>query len=141
MRLQVRSLASFSGLRIQCCSELWCRPRTKLRSGVVVAGSCSSDWTPSQETSICLGCSPKNKKKKKRDYCFSHHNEGESVGIWRAGARNAKMSPHNIELSGSSCCCAAGYGSSIVSSAAQVQAPAGETSICRGCGQKKTCRT
>ena len=26
MRLQVRSLASLSGLRIWCCRELWCRP-------------------------------------------------------------------------------------------------------------------
>ena len=26
MRLQVRSLASLSGLRIQRCCELWCRP-------------------------------------------------------------------------------------------------------------------
>ena len=25
MRLQVQSLASISGLRIQCCCELWCR--------------------------------------------------------------------------------------------------------------------
>ena len=33
MRTQVRSLASFSGLRIQCGHELWCR----LRSGLVVA--------------------------------------------------------------------------------------------------------
>jgi len=27
MRLQVRSLALLSGLRIQCCDELWCRCR------------------------------------------------------------------------------------------------------------------
>ena len=30
-------LASFSGLRIQCCCELWCRSQTQLRSCVVVA--------------------------------------------------------------------------------------------------------
>ena len=29
-RMQVRSLASFSGLRIQCCHELWCRSQTGL---------------------------------------------------------------------------------------------------------------
>ena len=33
---------------------------------VAVAGSCSSDWTPSLGTSICYGCGPKKKKKKKR---------------------------------------------------------------------------
>ena len=36
-RLQVRSLASFSGLRIQCCRELWCRLQTWLRSRIAVA--------------------------------------------------------------------------------------------------------
>ena len=30
MRLQVRSLASLSGLRTQCCFELWCRLQTRL---------------------------------------------------------------------------------------------------------------
>ena len=33
-RFQVWSLASLSGLRIQCCHELWCRPQMRLRSGV-----------------------------------------------------------------------------------------------------------
>ena len=37
MRFQVRSLASLSGLRIQPCHELWCRPWTQLGSGVAVA--------------------------------------------------------------------------------------------------------
>ena len=53
MRLQVQSLASLSGLRIQRCRELWCRQQTWLGSGVAVAvavavamsvaGSCSSN--------------------------------------------------------------------------------------------------
>ena len=47
VRTQVQSLASFSGLRIWRCHELWCRLQTQLRSGVAVAvvqaGSCSSD--------------------------------------------------------------------------------------------------
>ena len=47
MRLQVQSLASLSGLRIQHCCELWCRSQTRLGSGaaaaVVWAGSCSSN--------------------------------------------------------------------------------------------------
>ena len=33
MRLQVRSLALLSGLRIRCCGELWCRLQTRLGSG------------------------------------------------------------------------------------------------------------
>ena len=44
--------------------------QTLLRSQVTVAvavarGNCS-DWTPSQRTSICHGCSPKKTKKKKK---------------------------------------------------------------------------
>ena len=37
MRLQVRSLALLSGLKIWCCCELWCRLQTQLGSGVAVA--------------------------------------------------------------------------------------------------------
>ena len=37
MRLRVRSLASLSGLRIQCSCELWCRSQTPFRSGIAVA--------------------------------------------------------------------------------------------------------
>ena len=37
MRLQVRSLALLSGLRIQRCRELWYRLQTQLGSGVAVA--------------------------------------------------------------------------------------------------------
>ena len=47
MRLWIPSLASSSGLRIQCCRELWCRLQTQLGSGIAVAlvqaGSYSSD--------------------------------------------------------------------------------------------------
>ena len=64
----LRSLALFSGLRIQHCCELGCRSQTRLGSGiaaaVVQAGSCSSDLTPSLGTSICRGCGPKKTKKK-----------------------------------------------------------------------------
>ena len=63
MRLRVRSLASLSGLRIQCCCELWCRSQTRLRFGVAVAGSYSSDLVPSLGTSICQGCGPKKQNK------------------------------------------------------------------------------
>ena len=36
MRLQVRSLALLSGLRIRRCCELWCRLQTRLGSQVAV---------------------------------------------------------------------------------------------------------
>ena len=43
----------------------------QLGSGVAVAvvqaGNCSSDLTPSSETSICHRCSPKKRKKKKKE--------------------------------------------------------------------------
>ena len=70
MRLRVRSLASLSGLRIQCCRELWYRSQTRLGSCVVVAvvsaSSCSSNWTPSLGSSICHRCSPKKQKQKQK---------------------------------------------------------------------------
>ena len=57
-------------LKIWCCRELWCRSKTWLRSHVAVAvawaSSCSSNWTPSLGTYICLRCSPKKTGKKKR---------------------------------------------------------------------------
>ena len=37
MRMQVRSLALLSGLRIRRCRELWCRSQMWLGSGVAVA--------------------------------------------------------------------------------------------------------
>ena len=37
MRLQVRSLASLSELKLHCYSELWCRLKMRLGSGVAVA--------------------------------------------------------------------------------------------------------
>ena len=37
MRTQVLSLASFSGLRIWHCHELWCRSQMRLGSGIGVA--------------------------------------------------------------------------------------------------------
>ena len=65
LRTRVWSLASLSGLRIQHCRELWCRSKMWLRShvAVAVAGSFSSNLTPSLGTSVCLGCGPKKRKK------------------------------------------------------------------------------
>ena len=37
MRLQVQSLASLRGLRIQRCRELWCSSKKQLGSDVAVA--------------------------------------------------------------------------------------------------------
>ena len=37
MRLQVRSLALFNGLRIRHCHELWCKAPSRLGSGVAMA--------------------------------------------------------------------------------------------------------
>ena len=66
----VRSLASFSGLGIWHCRELWCRSQTRLGSGVaatvVEAGSRSSDSTLSLETSIYQEGSLKKTKEKKK---------------------------------------------------------------------------
>ena len=57
VRMQVRSLALLSGLKIQHYCKLQCRAWTWLGSGVTIAvvkaGSCSSDSTPSLGTSIC----------------------------------------------------------------------------------------
>ena len=70
MRLQVRSLALISGLRLRRCRELWCRLQTRLGSCVAVAvaeaGSCSSDSTPGLGTSICCRSGPRNGKKTKK---------------------------------------------------------------------------
>ena len=66
MKLQVQSVALLSGLKIQRCSELWCRSQMRLGSDVAVAvmqtSSCSSNWTPSLGTSICRESGPKKQK-------------------------------------------------------------------------------
>ena len=45
--------------------KLWCRSQMQLRSciAVAVAGSCSSNSTPSLGISMCHGCGPKKQKK------------------------------------------------------------------------------
>ena len=68
--MQVRSLASHSGLGILHCRELWCRSWKwlgfRVAVAVAVAGSCSSDSTPSLGTSICCKFSPKKLKTKNK---------------------------------------------------------------------------
>ena len=65
MRLQVRSLASLSGIRIWCCLELWCRSQKQLRSGIAEAAA-----TPIRpltwELSSAAGAALKRQRKKKR---------------------------------------------------------------------------
>jgi len=80
MRMQVRSQASLSGLRIQYCHELWCRVQTWLRSHVAVAvgqvSGYSTDLTPSLGTFICHRCNPKKQKKKKKKKEKKKSNQG-----------------------------------------------------------------
>ena len=54
-RMQVRYLALLSGSGVWHFLELWYRLQMWLRSyvSVAMAGSCSSDWTPGMETSVC----------------------------------------------------------------------------------------
>ena len=71
MRMQVQSLASFSGLRIWHCHELWCKSQTQLRYGIAVvvvqASGYSSNSAPNLGTPICHRCGPKKKKRKKKE--------------------------------------------------------------------------
>ena len=59
IRMWVRSLASFSGLRVQRFPELLCRSQMQLRSSVamvvVLAGHCSSSWTLAWELPYATG--------------------------------------------------------------------------------------
>ena len=89
MRMRAQSLALLSGLRIQHCHELQCRPPRPPQSGiaeaVVWAGSCSSDLTPSLGTSMCCTyCLKKLEKtkqnKKKRDVSWVPWKEVRKVG-------------------------------------------------------------
>ena len=63
---RVQSLTLPSGSRIQRCRELWCWSKTRLGSRVAVAmalaGSYSSDSTPSLGTSMLYVCGPKKQK-------------------------------------------------------------------------------
>ena len=74
MRMLVQSLTPLSGLRIQHCHKLWCSSQAWLGShvggAVVQASSCSPSSTPSLGNSICCGCSPKMKTKKRSGYFF-----------------------------------------------------------------------
>ena len=90
MRTQVLFLASFSGLKIWSCCELWCRLQTQLRPGfavaVVLARGYSSDSTSSLGTSICCGCNPKkdqNKQTKNQPLVTTIHYEWPKSKCWQ----------------------------------------------------------
>ena len=65
---QVQSLASLSGLRIRSCREVGIGHRQGL--DLAVAGSYSSDSTPSLGTSVCCRCGPKKQKGRKEGRNF-----------------------------------------------------------------------
>ena len=70
MRTQVWSPALLSGLRIQCCRELWCRLQTQLGSGDAVPGYRPGAIAPIQplawEPPHAMGVALKNKQTKKQ---------------------------------------------------------------------------
>ena len=72
MRLQVRSLASLSGLGIRRFRELWCRSKMRLGSSVAVAVVCGPAATAligplAWEPLYATGAALKSKKKKKKE--------------------------------------------------------------------------
>ena len=87
MRMQVQSLASLSGLRIQHCRELWLESGMAVAVAVVQAGSYSSDSTPGLGSSICCRCSPKKTKKEKRsNHCDEPHHASDTTTKGRCKA-------------------------------------------------------
>ena len=69
----VPSLASFSGLRIQCCL------------GYGIGRSCSSDSVPGPGTSICRRCGPKRREKGRNRLVIwgVWHYSRQDSEIWR----------------------------------------------------------
>ena len=70
MRMRIQSLASLSGLRIQCQHKLQGRSQMQLRSGIAVAvaqaGSCGSDQPGAWEFPYAAGAALKRQKKKRK---------------------------------------------------------------------------
>ena len=59
MRMHVESLASLSGLRIQCCCELWCRPAATAPNGPL-------GWEPPYATGVALKTKQNKTKQTKK---------------------------------------------------------------------------
>ena len=73
-RLQVRSLASLTGLRIRHCHELWCRSQMLLRFSIAVGWCRLAATAPirplAQEPPYAAEAAlEKTKKKKKKTQC------------------------------------------------------------------------
>ena len=72
MRMEVRFLALLSGLRIQCCHELWCGLKMWLRSRVTVAvaqaGAAALIRPLAWEPPYAAGVALKKDQKKVNDY-------------------------------------------------------------------------
>ena len=70
MMIQVWSLASFSGLRIQCCREMWCWSHMWLRSRIawlwLWPAAAALTQTLSLETSIWHTCGSKRGQKQNK---------------------------------------------------------------------------
>ena len=72
MSLQVRSLASLSGLRIRHCRELWCRLQMQHRSSIAVAVVSATTrirplaWELPYVTEAAQEMAKRPKKKKKK---------------------------------------------------------------------------
>ena len=70
VRIEVRSLASLSGLRIQHFGELWYRSQTRLRPDVAMAMAiaCSCSFYSNLSLGISKCCRRKEKKKENSNY-------------------------------------------------------------------------
>ena len=96
-KIQIRFLASLSGLRICHCHQLWCSSQTRLRSHVTVAVAYAGSWSPnltsSLGTSICCRFSPKKQKnwknkkwkseKIKKKYLHAWLNHTRDLLVWQ----------------------------------------------------------
>ena len=139
MRMQVRSLALLSGLRIWCCYELWCRCRhssyPKLLWPWCRPAAASSDSTPSLGASICCGCDPKKTKKKKEKesmvHIQTHQYRHISTKKIRQETANKKRVYWNSLVAQDCHCSDSGY------CCGEGSIPGPRTSASHGCGHKE----
>ena len=93
MRIRVQSLASITGLRIQCCWELWCRLQMRLdptllwlwRRAAATALTEPLAWEPP----YAIGAARKRQKNKKikREMSIDHKNEISAIKRQAANRR------------------------------------------------------
>ena len=82
LRMQVRSLASLSGLRILRYRELWCEVTDVTQIWHDCRCGCGSNSTPSLGTSICCRCSLTRKKKQKQAAGLRTRVWGRLFTVW-----------------------------------------------------------